>query len=123
LIKLFRGLKSEMICTGEESSTCSRLSTYTYTQIQDLENYTTENAWYPDFLLYWLAIWACSLLSQQQTVSVLLIVKSSYSAGLVSVFLSIVYLTLGSCTVRSHTGLPELIYHLTYITQARLVMG
>ena len=108
-----------MICTGGEVSTCSSLSTYTYSQLQALDNYTTENAWYPDFLLYWLAIWACSLLAQQQTVSVLLIVKSSYSAGLVSVFLSIVYLTLGSCTVRSHSGLPELIYHLTYITQAR----
>jgi len=117
---LFKGLKTELVCVGEgNSASCSRLSSYSYSQLQALGDYTTENSWYPDFLLYWLAIWGCYLLSQQQTVSLMLVVKSGYTAAISSVLISVVYLCLGSCTVRSHAGLPELMYHVSYILQSR----
>jgi hypothetical protein len=64
-------------------------------------------------------MWACSLLSQQQTLSLMLVVMSSYAAATASLFLSIICLILGSCTVRSHAGLPELMYHITYVLQSR----
>jgi hypothetical protein len=108
-----RGLKSELLCSGD---TCVPLSTFTGTLAATA---TTENAWFPDFLLYWLTMWACCLLSQQQTVSLMLVVGSSYTAATASLFLSIICLVLGSCTVRSHAGLPELMYHITYVLQSR----
>jgi len=114
---LFKGLKTELVCVGAGS--CSALSSYSSSELRELDDYTVEHAWYPDFLLYWLAIWASYLLAQQQTLSIMLVVRSSYSAALLSSFVSIVYLCLGSCTVRSHAGLPELMYHLTYILQSR----
>ena len=110
------------MCTQGDngSNTCVPLSTYTYSELLGLAgNYTTEYSWYPDFLLYWLALWGCYLLAQQQTVSIMLVVKSSYTASIVSVALTSIYLSLGSCTVRSHTGLPELMYHMSYIFQSR----
>ena len=65
---IFRGLKTELVCEGEwEGATCSPLSSYSYSQLRSLE-YTTENSWYPDLLFYWLAIWGCYLLAQQQTI-------------------------------------------------------
>jgi len=116
---LFRGLKTELVCSGSgEGSTCAPLSSYSYSELQGLD-YTTENSWYPDFLLYWLAIWGCFLLAQQQTISILLVVRSRLSGGLVSVFLTTIYLALASCTLRTHTGLPELMYHITYILHSR----
>jgi len=123
-ILLFRGLKTELVCTQEgdniDSTTCSPLSSYTNSELVNLEgNYTTEYSWYPDFLLYWLALWGCYLLAQQQTVSIMLVVKNSYTASIISIALTSIYLSLGSCTVRSHTGLPELMYHVSYIFQSR----
>merc|ERR1712008_598 len=54
-----------------------------------------------------------------QTSSILIVVKSSYTAALSSIYITIVYLVLGSGTVRSLGSLPEILYHLTYITQSR----
>jgi hypothetical protein len=110
---ILRGLKSEVICSTES---CAPLSSFSGPLPAA---HTTENAWFPDFLLYWLTLWACCLLSQQQTLSLMLVVVSSYTAATASLFLSIIYLVLGSCTVRSHSGLPELMYHITYILQSR----
>ena len=102
------------MCTGDS---CTPLAAFTGSL--SAAAHTTENTWYPDFLLYWLTMWACSLLSQQQTLSLMLVVVSSYTAATASLFLSIVCLILGSCTVRSHAGLPELMYHITYVLQSR----
>ena len=78
-----------------------------------------ENSYYPDFVFYWLALWAGYMFAQQQTVSLLLVVKSSYTAAMASLYLATLYLVLGSGTVRSLSALPELMYHLTYIVQPR----
>ena len=103
-----------------------------------------EYSYYPDFVAYWLALWACYLFAEQQTVSILLekiihnknsltirilccnhliiilqqvsllmVVKSSYTAALASIYLTIVYIVLGSATVRSYDGMPDALNHLT----------
>ena len=120
----FRGLKDELVCWGEgDNAKCKLLSEYSPSQLRALQasegalHY--ENSYYPDFLLYWLAIWGAYLLAEQQTVSFLLVVKSSYTAASASLSLLLLYLVLGSATVRSLSSLPELVYHLTYIVQPR----
>ena len=55
----------------------------------------------------------------QQTISLLMVIKSSYTAAMASVYMTVVYLVLGSATVRSLASLPEFLEHLTYVTQAR----
>ena len=46
-----------------------------------------------------------------------MVVKSSYTAIMASMSMTILYLVLGSGTVRSLSSMPELIYHLSYIVQ------
>ena len=55
----------------------------------------------------------------QQTISLLMVIKSSYTAALASVYATVVYLVLGSATVRSLASLPEFMEHLTFVTQSR----
>ena len=80
-----------------------------------------ENQYYPDFLFYWLALWACYLYAEQVTMAIMLVIKSSYTAASLTISMFIVFLILGSGTVRSLSAMPELIYHLTYIVQPRSV--
>merc|ERR1712110_552323 len=82
-------------------------------------NHWMEYSYVPDFLIYWFTIWACHLLAEQQTSSILIVVKSSYTAAMSSIYITIVYLVLGSATVRSLSSLPDILYHLTYVTQSR----
>ncbi len=72
-----------------------------------------------DFVVFWLTLWACYLFAEQQTIALLLAIKSSYTAMSASIAATSVYLVLGSATVRSYASLPEFLYHLTYITQTR----
>ena len=88
------------MCTGSATApACRPYASYSASQLNSLSEYTVEYGWYPDFLLYWLAIWASYLLSQQQTVSLMLVVRSKYSAVLASVSLSILYLCLGELII------------------------
>ncbi|CAB4062300.1 ABCG5 [Lepeophtheirus salmonis] len=115
---IFRGLKNELICYPDgDSNICKSYSSFD-SDLDDL-NYHLEYSYYPDLITHWLALWACYLLAEQQTVSILMVVKSSYTATLVSVFLTVLYLVLGSATVRSYSSLPKTFYHLTYLTQSR----
>ena len=58
-------------------------------------------------------------LAEQQTVALLMVIKSSYTAIIASMSMTILYLVLGSGTVRSFTNMPEFLGHLTYMTQTR----
>ena len=42
-----------------------------------------------------------------------MVVKSSYTATIASIYLTIVYIVLGSATVRSYDGMPDPLNHLT----------
>ena len=64
-------------------------------------------------------LWAVYYFMEQQTMALLMVIKSSFNAALVSIFLGIVYLNLGSAMTRSIPGLPDWLYYLTYITQSR----
>ncbi len=140
---LFRGLKSELLCTESPSTgerSCREHNTYANDHLaaiarQNVPNWL-EYSYYPDFVTYWLTLWACYLMAEQQTLALMMVVKSSYTAIMASTSMTILYLVLGSGTVRyvftcekqirnnklslrSFSRLPEFLYHLTYITQTR----
>ncbi len=78
-----------------------------------------EYAYFPDLVTVWLTLWACYSFAEQHTLSILLFVKSSYSAISASVAIAIVYLLLGSATLKAYNGMPSALAHLTYATQTR----
>jgi len=65
------------------------------------------------------SLWAVYYFMEQQTIALLMVIKSSFTAALVSIFLGIVYLNLGSGMTRAIPGLPDWLYYLSYITQSR----
>ncbi|GLH08226.1 Protein brown [Gryllus bimaculatus] len=64
-------------------------------------------------------LWACHLMAEQLTIALLMVVKSSFTAAVTSIYIHIVILLLGSGTLRSIRGLLEWLYYLTYATQSR----
>lgn len=107
---------SDLLCRPLASLSSRQIAEYVRDQSKTVH---FENQYYPDFLFYWLALWACFLYAEQVTVSVMLVIKSSYTAATLTLSAFIVFLTLGSGTVRSLSAMPELIYHLSYIVQPR----
>ena len=104
---IFRGLKNELLCTEHPTSgikSCRAYSTYEDFELSTIERDGIKNwmeyNYYPDFIVYWMTIWACHFLAEQQTSSLLIVVKSSYTAALASIYVTIIYLVLGSGTVR-----------------------
>ncbi len=71
------------------------------------------------YLVFASTLWAVHYFSEQQTMAMLMLVKSSFNAAIVSLFLGAVYLNLGGAFVRSIAGLPDYLYYLTYIVQTR----
>jgi hypothetical protein len=53
-----------------------------------------------DWLLFAAVQFACYLLAQQQTTALLLVVRSSFTAATVSIYITIIYLMLGSGALR-----------------------
>ena len=49
---------------------------------------------------YRLTLWAAHLFAEQQTVTLLMVIKNSYTAAITSIYITIIYLVLGSATVR-----------------------
>ncbi|KAG8278090.1 ATP-binding cassette sub- G member 5 [Homalodisca vitripennis] len=76
---------------------------------------TTAREW----CLFAAVLWACYLLAEQQTISLLMVVHSSFTAALASLYIAIVCLVLGSGSLRSYRGLPDWLMYLTYGTQTR----
>jgi len=122
---IFRGLKQELVCVTNDqdrTSQCQPISSLTSRKLNEYArdpDSSFENQYYPDFLFYWLTLWACFIFAEQVTISIMLVVKSSYTSITITVYMFIVFLILGSGTVRSLSSMPELIYHLTYIVQPR----
>ena len=71
------------------------------------------------YLLFGSTLWAVYHFMEQQTMALLMLVKSSFNAAIASLFLGIVYINLGSAMVRAVPGLPDYLYYLTYVTQSR----
>lgn len=71
------------------------------------------------YLLFASTLWAVYYFTEQQTMALLMLVKSSFNAAIVSLFLGAVYLNLGGAFVRSIVGLPDYLYYLTYVVQPR----
>lgn len=71
------------------------------------------------YLLFASTLWAVHYFVEQQTMALLMLVKSSFIAAIASIFLGVVYLNLGGAFVRSIAGLPDYLYYLTYIVQSR----
>ena len=77
----YRGLKSHLICQNSNSltgSNAAQVSCQVYSQsVWDAiaegsggERPWVEYGYYPDFVAYWLALWACYLFAEQQTVNI-----------------------------------------------------
>ena len=75
----FRGLKDHLICQNSNSLTgnnAAQVACQVYSQdVWDAiaegsggERPWIEYGYYPDFIAYWLALWACYLFAEQQTV-------------------------------------------------------
>lgn len=104
---IFRGLKNELLCTENPNTgiqSCRSYASYSQDYLDTIEAENIKNwmeyNYYPDFVVYWLTLWACHFLAEQQTSSLLIVVKSSFNAALASVYITIIYLVLGSGTVR-----------------------
>nr|CAD7592250.1 unnamed protein product [Timema genevievae] len=75
----------------------------------------TETEW----LLFVAVLWSCHILAEQQTIALLMVIKSSFTAAVTSVYITIIYLVLGSGNLRAIHGLSEWLLYLTYATQTR----
>jgi hypothetical protein len=53
-----------------------------------------------DWLLFGAVQFACYLLAEQQTIALMLVVRSSFTAAIVSIYMTAIYLMLGSGTMR-----------------------
>ena len=106
-LSLDRGLKTELLCTTNPSTqldSCRPLASYAASELSAIERESipawSEYGYFPDFVAYWLVLWACFLFAEQQTISLMMVIKSSYTAVTTSVACTILYLVLGSGTVR-----------------------
>ena len=65
---LFKGLKNELLCTQNPTSgerSCRPAASYTAVELDTIERQGVPNwieySYYPDFVAYWLTLWACYL--------------------------------------------------------------
>ncbi|KAF8793634.1 ATP-binding cassette sub-family G member 5 like protein [Argiope bruennichi] len=59
-------------------------------------------------------LWTVYVFAEQQTISLMMIIRSSYTSFLTSIYILIIYITFASGTVRSLTSLPEWFYYMTH---------
>ncbi|KAG8193192.1 hypothetical protein JTE90_005542 [Oedothorax gibbosus] len=59
-------------------------------------------------------LWAVYAFAEQQTIAIMMVVRSSYTAFVTSIYFLIVYITFASGTVRSLTTLPEWFSYMTH---------
>uniref|UniRef100_A0A2P2I991 ATP-binding cassette sub-family G member 5-like n=3 Tax=Hirondellea gigas TaxID=1518452 RepID=A0A2P2I991_9CRUS len=71
------------------------------------------------WLVFGSVLWAVWGFVQQQTIALMLVVRSSYNAASTSVTITIVYLLIGAATIRSLTGIPDWLYYLSHINVFR----
>ncbi|KAG7165809.1 ATP-binding cassette sub-family G member 5-like [Homarus americanus] len=72
----------------------------------------------PDWLgwaVFGSVLWAVWAFVEQQTIALMMIVKSSYSAGATSVALTTFYLLVASASLRSLVHLPDWLYYLGHV--------
>ncbi|XP_063227758.1 ATP-binding cassette sub-family G member 5 [Bacillus rossius redtenbacheri] len=72
-----------------------------------------------EWLLFASVLWSCHLLAEQQTIALLMVIKSAFTAAVTSIYCTTLYLILGSGALRSFHGLSEWLFYLTYATQTR----
>ncbi|XP_044266186.1 ATP-binding cassette sub-family G member 5 [Tribolium madens] len=71
------------------------------------------------YLYFALVLWACYIFAEQQTMAILMVVKSHLSAAIFSIYITCICITLSSGILRSIKGLQQWLYYLTYATQVR----
>ncbi|XP_064091004.1 ATP-binding cassette sub-family G member 5-like [Macrobrachium nipponense] len=67
------------------------------------------------WLIFGSVLWAVWAFVEQQTIALMMIVKSSYSAAATSVSLTTFYLLIASASLRSLVGLPDWLYYLGHV--------
>ncbi|CAH0391652.1 unnamed protein product [Bemisia tabaci] len=74
----------------------------------------------PDLMcLFGAILWGCYLFAEQQTIALLMVVKSSFVATVSSAYIMVICLIIGSGILRSYRGLSEWLLYLSYGTQVR----
>ncbi|XP_054707805.1 LOW QUALITY PROTEIN: ATP-binding cassette sub-family G member 5-like [Uloborus diversus] len=59
-------------------------------------------------------LWAVYSFSEQQTMALMMVIRSSFTSFVTSIYILIAYITCSSGTVRSLTALPEWFYYASY---------
>uniref|UniRef100_A0A146KX20 ATP-binding cassette sub-family G member 5 n=1 Tax=Lygus hesperus TaxID=30085 RepID=A0A146KX20_LYGHE len=70
-----------------------------------------------DWAVFGGVLWGSYLLSEQQTIALLMVLKREFNAIITSVYLCLLYLVLGSGILRSYGGMPEWLLYSGYATQ------
>ncbi|KAK8729004.1 hypothetical protein OTU49_008581 [Cherax quadricarinatus] len=64
-------------------------------------------------------LWAVWAFIEQQTIALMMIIKSSYTAGAISIALTTFYLLVASASLRSLVHLPDWLYYVGHVTVLR----
>ncbi|CAL4134223.1 unnamed protein product [Meganyctiphanes norvegica] len=72
-----------------------------------------------DWVMFGSVLWALWAFVEQQTLALMMVVKSSYCAAATSTALTIFYLLVASASLRSLVGLPEWLYYLGHMVVFR----
>lgn len=59
-------------------------------------------------------LWTVYAFAEQQTIALMMVVRSSYKSFIASIYILILYIACASGTVRSLTALPEWFYYVSY---------
>lgn len=76
-----------------------------------------------DWCLFGAILWACYLLTEQITIAILMVVYSSFTAAVTSIYITVICLIIGSGALRSYRGLSEWLIYVSYATQTRYAGG
>ncbi|KFM80679.1 ATP-binding cassette sub-family G member 5, partial [Stegodyphus mimosarum] len=59
-------------------------------------------------------LWTVYTFAEHQTIALMMVIRSSYTSFVTSIYILIIYITFASGTVRSLTALPEWFYYVSY---------
>jgi len=56
---------------------------------------------------------------EQQTIAIMLVIKSRYTTAITSITITVLYLMVGAASLRSLVGMPEYLYYLGHVNMLR----
>ncbi|XP_037093116.1 ATP-binding cassette sub-family G member 5-like [Pollicipes pollicipes] len=74
---------------------------------------TTDALW--QWFLFFTVLWACYAFVEHQTMLLLMVCKSSFTAAIASFYCTVTYILIGSSTLKTLVGLPKWLYYVSYV--------